>query len=77
MLDGYERYHPGFLKELMDRSLDAQRHEQELDKLRVELPFKYASKGQTLGAIIVIAAIVGASVCAFYGSTSAAVALGL
>ncbi len=75
-LEIYERHHPGFLKELMARSAEAQRHDQDLTRLRLEGPLKFAMRGQLLGACVVLASIIGIVVCAYLDQPVIAGALG-
>lgn len=77
MIEGYERHHPGFLNELLERSRDAQRHVHEMDELEIRGQFSYLDRGQKFGFVVALAAIVGAVVCAALGQWQIGVALGL
>lgn len=57
MIPEYERCYPNFLKTLVDRSYEAQQHTQDMERLSIEGPLKYAQRGQVLGALIVLGGI--------------------
>ncbi len=72
MAEEYEKLHPGFLTDLMDRAREAQTHEQEMDKRHLDAEIEIGRsqvsaffRGQWFGFIFLIAMVTGAVVCAF------------
>lgn len=73
----YERFCPGFLKMLMDRALEAQRTEQDIDRINASGPYTYAARGQWMGYSITVLCIIGSVACAYLDQGWAAAGLSL
>lgn len=65
MLDDYERHHPGFLSELIERARQAQSKRESQDDMIIQAQVIYMRRGQIMMFILALAAF-GVSVFAIY-----------